>query len=130
MKKITVGGKVVGIIDLLVALILLLMFATTAENMNMDRILDDPKTYFPFISLIAGLFKLIGIIVIWLKKKAGIAFYSLGCFALITLLSIASYEYEFGRGSDESTPLLIIYGLMALQFAFIFIMSKAIKTVE
>lgn len=129
MKKISVGGWIVGIIDLIAALILLLMFITTAEGIDMDRVLDEPKSYFPIICLVAGLFKLLGIILIWTKKKAGNVFYFIGCFAFMTFLFIATSEYEFGH-SDENIPLLIIYGLIALQFLFIYIMSKAIKPVQ
>lgn len=127
MKKITLGGKIIGILELIVAIFLFIGFAQDADRIKIDRILDSPKYYFPVLALFIGLFKTTGIIIIWLKKKFGIAFYSLGCFIFITFLSIPiATEREF---SQMGAPLLLMYALIALQFVFIYFMSKAIKTV-
>lgn len=129
MKKISIGGWIVGVIDLLIALFLILMFAVSYEDMNMNYIFDDPKTLIPLLCLTAGIFKLLGVIVIWIKKKAGVWLYILGTMVLISFLIYVSKDLSFTY-SDEIMPLSLMYLGVALELIFIRIMSKAIKDVS
>ena len=128
MKKITIGGWIVGVIDLLIALFLILMFAVSYEDMNLNYVFDDPKTFVPLLCLFSGSFKLIGVILIWTKKKTGTWLYSAGCIILIFFLAVVSKDLSFGY-SDEVMPLTLIYLGIILELVFIRIMSKAIKDV-
>lgn len=115
MKKISIGGWIVGVIDLLIALFLILMFAVSSEDMNMNYLFDDPKTFVPVLCLLAGSFKLIGIIIIWMKKKVGTWLYAIGCAVLIFFLVVVSKDLSFAY-SDEVMPLTLMYLGIVLEF--------------
>lgn len=129
MKKISIGGWIVGVLDLLMALFLILMFAVGYDDINMNYVFDDPKTLVAILCLLSGSFKLLGIIIIWAKKKIGFWLYTIGTLILIFFLGYASKDYSFSH-SDEVTPLLFMYTAIVLELVFIYIMSKAIKDVE
>lgn len=126
MKTISTGGKILGVIDLLFGIVLIIIFFVSSQDVRMDRLFDDPKTTLPVFCLIAGSFKLLGVITILLKQKIGVGFYFIGSLALIFFFFYVSTDFEFSE-SDEMLPILILYTGIALQFWFIYIMSKAIK---
>ena len=126
MKKITVAGVIIGIFELIVGLFLLLLFIVSAGGVELDRVFSDPKTYFPIICLFTGLLKVGAVIIIWMKNKAGIVFYLIGSLLFSAFLSLLiATDDEF---SETAVLLLIMYALIALQFLFVYLMSKAIKT--
>lgn len=104
------------------------MFGVGYEDINMSYMFDDPRTIVALLCLFAGAFKLVGIIVIWMKKKPGVWLYSIGSMILISFLIYASKDLSFGY-SDEITPLLTMYLGIVLELVFIYVMSKAIKLV-
>lgn len=128
-SKITTGGKIVGVIELLISIGLIAIFIIASNDVRMERFMDDRATTFPVLCLISGGFKLLGVLLLWFKQKIGAGFYIIGNLILILFLFILSLDFEFSY-MDELIPILILYVGIAFQVWFGFIMSKAIKTIK
>ena len=122
--KISIGGKIVGVIEILFSIGCIAHFIWAFDQIEMDRVLDKPKHFIPVVLFISGAFKLIGVILIWLKLKIGIGFYLIGNLALISFFIYASTQLN----DSEKAGVIVMYLFSALQFLFIYIMSKAIKS--
>jgi hypothetical protein len=127
--KITTGGKIIGAIELLISIGLIAIYIIASDDVRMERFMDDRATTFPVLCLIAGGFKLVGVLLIWFKQKIGVGFYIIGNLTLIIFLFILSSDFEFSY-MDELIPILILYVGIALEVWFGFIMSKAIKIIK
>jgi hypothetical protein len=124
--KISKGGKIVGIIEIIMAIGLIGIYIIGSGDVRMERFLESPATTLPVLCLVAGLFKLPGVIIIFLKQKWGIAPYAFGSLSLIFLIFTLSLDFQISQ-SDELLPILILYVGIAIQFWFIYILSKAIQ---
>ncbi len=127
MKKISTGGKIVGTIDLLTAIVLIGLFIILFldGNINLSEFGDSPNTTMGIISLFSGIFKLTGVIFIWLKKRFGIILYAIGTIGVIYILSDIVRDFDIFR-SKEMLPASLLYIWILLQVLFMNIMFKAI----
>jgi len=125
MKKVSIGGKIVGIIDILIAIILIGLFTILFidGNINLSEFGSSPNTTMGTISLFSGIFKLTGVISIWKKKGFGIIFYVIGTIGVIYLLSDTVRNFDILR-TNEMLPASLIYIFILLQVLFMNIMFK------
>jgi len=126
MKKVSTGGKIVGIIDILIAIILIGLFTILFidGNINLSEFGSSPNTTMGTISLFSGIFKLTGVIFIWKKKGFGIILYVIGTIGVIFLLSDTVRNFDILR-TNEMLPASLIYIFILLQVLFMNVMFKA-----
>lgn len=125
MKKITTGGKIIGALEILTVIGLMSVFVIGYQDIRIERFMEDRTTTFPILCFVSAIFKLVGVISIWAKRKIGVGFYTIGNLILIYFIFTLSLDL---RASDELIPLVFLYACIGLQLWFVYIMSKAIRT--